>query len=118
EESGEASGVNNTLRMVGQTLGSAILGAVLLSALTTNVTTHLDESRIIPAQVKQSLEADLSSHISDISFGNTGSQTSSLPPQVGAEITKITNQSIVEANKTVMLYGLVFVFLGLLVSRF
>ena len=118
EESGEASGVNNTLRMVGQTLGSAILGAVLLSALTANVTTHLNESRIIPAQVKQGLEAGLSSHISDISFGDTGSQTGNLPPQVGAEITKITNQSIVEANKTVMLYGLVFVFLGLLVSRF
>ena len=36
-KAGEASGVNNTLRQVGQSFGAAILGAILLTAIASNV---------------------------------------------------------------------------------
>lgn len=116
QEAGEASGVNNTLRMVGQTLGSAILGAILLSTLVTNVTTGVNNSRIIPNQVKPQIEEQVSEHISSISFGESGEASAHMPKELVAELGKITNQAIVDSNKTVMLYGLLFVLLGLIIS--
>jgi EmrB/QacA subfamily drug resistance transporter len=116
KEAGEASGLNNTLRMVGQTLGSAILGAVLLSALVSNVTNGIKESHVIPDQAKQAMEDSVSSHISDISFGASENTSPDVPQNVRDELAHITNQATVDANKEVMLYGLSFILLGLLVS--
>ncbi len=115
-EAGEGSGVNNTLRMVGQTLGSAILGAVLLSSLISNVNKKIDQSNIIPAAAKPAIEQSISDNISDVSFGAQENSNSQIPENVAQELNKITNQSIVDANKTVMVYGLMFIVLGLLVS--
>ncbi len=117
QEAGEASGVNNTLRMVGQTLGSAILGAVLLSALTSNVNTSIADSKIIPDQAKTTIEQNVSKNISDISFGgNASTNNNPLPQTITNELKQITQQGIVDANKTVMVYGIIFIVLGILVS--
>lgn len=116
KSAGEASGVNNTLRMVGQTLGSAILGAVLLSALVSNVTNGIKDSQVIPSQAKQAIEQSVEDNVSSISFGAQENTSSNVPQAITDEMTKITNQSTVDANKTVMVYGTIFVLLGLLVS--
>jgi EmrB/QacA subfamily drug resistance transporter len=116
-EAGEASGVNNTLRMVGQTLGSAILGAVLLSALISNSTEGVRNSQTIPVASKPNIEAGISSRISDISFGvEDQTQATQIPDSIRNELTRITTDATVKANKTVMLYGMFFVLMGLLVS--
>ncbi|HEX3099603.1 MAG TPA: MFS transporter [Patescibacteria group bacterium] len=116
QEAGEASGVNNTLRMVGQTLGSAILGAILLSALLTNVTKGIQDSTAIPNQAKQGIEQNIADHVSSISFGAQQDNSSTVPKVIRDELATITNQATVDANKTVMVYGTIFIFLGLLVS--
>lgn len=117
QEAGEASGVNNTLRMVGQTLGSAILGAILLSALVTNVTTGIKDSTAIPDRAKDSIIQGVENNVSSISFGaQDTSSDSTVPKVVRDELATITNQSTVDANKTVMVYGTIFIILGLLVS--
>lgn len=116
-EAGEASGVNNTLRMVGQTLGSAILGAILLSALVSNVTKGIEDSSAIPDQAKQSIVQNVENNVSSISFGAQDESAQSNTPKVVRDaMTSIINQSTVDANKTVMVYGALFVLLGLLVS--
>ncbi len=116
EEAGEASGVNNTTRMIGQTLGSAILGAILLSALVTNVNDGISKSKVIPDQAKPAIEQKVSEHISDISFGEQENASAEIPQAIASELNHITNNSIVDANKTVMVYGLIFILLGLAVS--
>lgn len=117
EDAGEASGVNNTLRMVGQTLGSAILGAILLSALLTNVTKGIQNSTAIPEQAKQAIEQKIEENVSSISFGTQSSDApSNVPKIIRDELETITNQATVDANKKVMVYGMIFVLLGLLVS--
>lgn len=117
EDAGEASGLNNTLRMVGQTLGSAILGAILLSSLVSNVTNGIKDSRVIPEQAKQAIEQNVKDNVSSISFGAQDSNTASpMPTAIRLELATITNQSTVDANKTVMVYGTMFILLGLLVS--
>src|SRR4029077_15648153 len=55
EESGAASGVNTTLRQVGATLGSAIMGAVLISSLTVGLVNGVNSSQVIPPTLKPTL---------------------------------------------------------------
>ncbi len=116
QDAGEASGVNNTIRMVGQTLGSAILGAILLSSIGSNVVEGINDSKVIPDQAKQQISTGVSEHLSDISFGSGENPAQNLPLVIRNEIALITNHGVVGANKTVMVYSLLFVLLGLLVS--
>ncbi len=46
-EAGEASGLSNTLRQLGQTLGFAMIGAVLISSLSVNLIKGVDASTTI-----------------------------------------------------------------------
>ncbi len=117
KDAGEASGVNNTLRMTGQTLGSAILGAILLSSLITNVSDSVRDSANIPESYKTAIERGLDSKVSDISFGvSSDASSSAIPASIKQELEEITQRATVKANKKVMIYGMIFIFLGLLVS--
>lgn len=118
QQAGEASGVNNTMRQVGMTLGSAILGAVLLSTLATNLTAGVRESQIIPDALKQTLSEQVAQNASAIEFGGTSSIPGAMPPQLTEEISNIAKQATTDANKTTLLYGALFSFLGFLVASF
>lgn len=37
EEAGEASGVNNTLRQIGSSLGTAVIGSIIVASLASNL---------------------------------------------------------------------------------
>ncbi|HVZ67661.1 MAG TPA: MFS transporter [Patescibacteria group bacterium] len=117
EESGEASGVNGTMRQVGSTLGSAIMGAVLISVLTSHLVSGVNTSNIIPNNAKPTLSKMISSQTSNIEFG-TGANVASntMPVQIGQEITRISQQATVDANKATLLIGLAFVVIALLLS--
>jgi EmrB/QacA subfamily drug resistance transporter len=117
QQSGEASGVNNTLRQVGSSFGSAILGAVLLTAITTNVTNGINDSGKIPAQLKPQLSQSIGANASNAAFGGAESASSShLPPSIAADIDHIAKQASTDAAKTTTLYGIPFAILALLVS--
>lgn len=118
QQAGEASGVNNTLRQVGMTLGSAILGAVLLSTLATNLSTGIRNSQVIPDAMKEIIAEQVSTNASAVEFGGSSSLPSSIPPQIGAEISSIAKQATTDANKTTLLYGALFSFLGFLTASF
>ncbi|HVT01724.1 MAG TPA: MFS transporter [Patescibacteria group bacterium] len=117
EESGEASGVNGTMRQVGSTLGSAIMGAVLLSVLTSSLISGVNKSTIIPNNAKATVSSMVSSQTSNIEFGignNVANRT--MPLQIGQEITRISQQATVDANRATLLIGVFFILLGLALS--
>src|SRR5258707_14935168 len=58
-DAGEASGVMNTFRQVGASLGAAIIGAILLSTIVTNLQDAIDASPSIPTASKPHLDASL-----------------------------------------------------------
>jgi len=111
EYAGEASGVNNTTRQLGSSLGSAIIGAVLLSALSANVTTGVQKSTVIPDQVKTSV---ISSLKNEGGTTPTGSRLSS--GEVYDEIINIRNTATADANRYSMVFTVGFAVLSLLVS--
>ncbi|CAN5200057.1 MFS transporter [soil metagenome] len=117
-QAGEASGINNTMRQVGSSLGSAIIGAVLLSALTTNITTGINGSTIIPQAVKSQLVDAVSTQTSNVEFGGGAKLNSSIPQPIVKEIETISKQATVDAAKTSLLYAAFFALLGFIAALF
>ncbi len=116
EEAGEASGVNSTMRQIGSSLGSAILGAVMLTALSTNLSAGIKNSPNLPEQLKTPLEEAISSQTSNVEFGGGARLDSKLPASVTAEITAISHQATVDANQSALAWAIIFSLLGLVAS--
>ncbi len=102
QQAGEASGVNNTLRQVGSSLGSAILGAILLAAIVSGTTTGIQKSSVIPGQAKPVLAQNIGSNASNAAFGGDSHQ-GSVSPAIANEITSIINNASVEAAQKTLL---------------
>jgi EmrB/QacA subfamily drug resistance transporter len=114
-ESGEAAGVSNTFRQVGMSLGSAVIGSILISSLGANLSAGVAQSSIIPPGSKTEIANTISKHASDIEFGNTASFTN-IPREISQEIATISHQATINSDKTVFMWGMFFGFLALLLS--
>jgi EmrB/QacA subfamily drug resistance transporter len=118
QQAGEASGLNNTFRQLGQTLGTAIIGAVLLSAISTNLTNGINNSTVIPEKAKNAINESVSSQTSNVEFGGGAKTPAATSPAIKDEIISISHHAITEANKKALNYALFIVFLGLGASFF
>ena len=117
QEAGEVSGVNGTFRTVGQTLGAAIFGAVLISLLSNNLSIGVMNSSVIPQAQKAMISDAVSKQSSSIEFGGgTENAKNQLPPVITNEITTISQQATVEATHTTLLMGAGFIALALLLT--
>ncbi len=116
EEAGEVSGVNGTMRTVGQTLGAAVLGAVLISTLTTSLVNGVNASSVIPDQAKPTVSQKVSEETSNIEFGSGSVVTNNAPQPIVEEITKISQQATVDGAHTTLLIGMGVMLLGFLIS--
>ncbi len=106
-EGGEAAGLNNTLRQLGQTLGSAIVGAVLISSLGANLNSGINTSRVLPAEAKAQIAQAISAQTSQVEFG-TARVGENLPQNIQKEITSITAQATVDSNREALVYSILF----------
>lgn len=118
EQAGEASGLNNTVRQIGSSFGSAIIGAALLTALATNLSTKIQDSPVIPDKLKFQIAQSVSGQSSQVEFGEALHFSTQLPPIITDEVTKVAHQATVEASKTSIDYTIFFMILGLLCSFF
>jgi EmrB/QacA subfamily drug resistance transporter len=117
-QAGEVSGVSNTMRQLGSTLGSAIIGAVMLTALTQNLSDGIKNSPVIPSQIKSSISQTVGSQSSSIEFYGATNLPKTLPPAVTSEITRVIHQSTSDSNKKALLYADGFMLLSFLISFF
>ena len=67
EQSGEVGGIQNTFTNLGASIGTALAGAVLISALTTSFFTGIDDNQAIPPSVTAQAEVELASGIPFVS---------------------------------------------------
>jgi hypothetical protein len=118
QQSGEASGVNNTFRQLGGTLGTAIIGAVLLTAISSNLTKGINESKVIPERAKAVISENVSSQTSNVEFGGGAKVPAATSPAIKDELTSISHNAITEANKKALVYAVAIMFLGLISSLF
>ncbi|HVU59363.1 MAG TPA: MFS transporter [Candidatus Saccharimonadales bacterium] len=115
QESGEASGVNNTLRQVGQSLGTALIGTILIASITNGMVDRVANSPAIADANRTALTQTVRAQSSNIEFGIpiTGEH---LSPEEAAELKTIADESTVEANKEALLYTAIFTALAFLVA--
>ncbi len=103
DEAGEASGVNNTFRQIGSTFGSAMIGAVLFMTLASGLVSGINQSTVIPQQLKPSLSKSLSSRASAVEFGGAnqtqGNNEPKLTQGIQDELTHIAHQASADGSK-------------------
>ncbi len=56
---GEASGVNNTFRQIGTSLGQALIGALLIASLTSQLSNDIAASKVLPDAIKPQVAASV-----------------------------------------------------------
>jgi EmrB/QacA subfamily drug resistance transporter len=96
---GEASGVNNTFRQIGTSLGQALIGAVLISSLAAQLNTDVVKSKILPFDGKVQIARAVG--VSAESLGAAQAPGASiLSPAAGVEVARIKNDAIVKGVKT------------------
>ena len=94
---GEASGVNNTFRQIGTSMGQALIGALLIAGLTTQLTSDVSTSTILPAAAKPQVASDVVAAAQ--SLGTTDAAPKGVPVYITQEVTRIKNDAIVAGVK-------------------
>jgi hypothetical protein len=114
EQAGEASGVNNTMRQVGSTLGTAIIGAIMLTAVSTNLTNGVNGSQVIPSAIKPAINKTIDQQSSNVEFGGGAHVSANVPEKIRNEITTISHKAVTDANKEALSYAIFFGGVGLI----
>jgi hypothetical protein len=100
QQAGEASGVNNTSRQLGSSLGQALIGALLIAALTSQLNGDIRKSTALPAAAKPAISKQVITATQ--SLGTSSSQGGAPSPFI-KEILRIKNDAIVKGARTGML---------------
>ena len=114
-EAGEASGVLNTFRQVGISLGAAVIGAILISTILVQLNAGLAQSPNITPQSKQAISRLLVAQSSGLAFGESGI-FNSLPPQIRNEMMAMRKAATTAGIQRAFGWGAAFALLGLAVS--
>jgi EmrB/QacA subfamily drug resistance transporter len=114
-DAGEASGVVNTFRQVGASLGAAIIGAILLSTIVVNLESAIGRSPSIPPQARRGIDTSLRLQASSLAFGG-GEIFAHLPPAMRGELTQLRRVATTSGDRQALFYGAGFAMLALLVS--
>ncbi|HXI13517.1 MAG TPA: DHA2 family efflux MFS transporter permease subunit [Thermoanaerobaculia bacterium] len=115
KQSGEAAGVSNTFRQVGSSLGSAAIGAVLLSALIGNLHQSVDADRTLPASDRAAINHAIQYQPSELAFSGDlalPGTTSGAAPR----LSQLRRAATTFAIRRALLIAAAFAFLALLVS--
>ena len=100
DQSAEVGGLQNTVTNLGASIGTALAGAVLISALTTSFLTGVKDNPAIPENLSQQAQVELAAGIPFLS-----------DPQLekalaDAGVDEQTSQAVVEENSAARLAGL------------
>jgi MFS family permease len=100
EESGEVGGLQNTVTNLGASIGTALAGAVLISALTSSFFSGIRDNPAVPKDLASKAEVELAA---GIPFTSDADLETALDE---ADVPKQTADEIVEENETARLDGL------------
>ncbi len=102
-ESGEASGVNNTLRQVGSSFGTAIIGSIIIATAAATLASGVKTSTIIPPARRATVAAVVKAQSSNIEFG-IPLQGQELTSAETHELKRLSDTGTVKANKEALLF--------------
>src|SRR5262245_49640263 len=100
EQSGEVGGLQNTFTNLGASIGTALAGAVLISALTTSFFARIADNPDVPPEVTDAARVELSGGIPFVSDADLEGALDD------AGVPEATAQAIVDENEAARLDGL------------
>jgi MFS family permease len=100
EQSGEVGGLQNTVAFLGASIGTALAGAVLVSALTTSFFAGIQENPDIPPELSAAAQVELTGGVPFV----PDNQLEEALAEVG--VTGATAEAVVEDNATARIVGL------------
>ncbi len=115
KEAGQASGLNSTVRQVGMALGTAVVGTVLLTSMTSGFTDGVKNSKVLPSQVKESITKQVDNEGMD-SLSHQPSSEKNTENPISQELKSISDNAIAEGSKDTYYYTSGFFVLALIAS--
>jgi MFS family permease len=100
EQSGEVGGVQNTMTNLGASIGTAVAGAVLISALSASFFTGIQHNPSVPANVATKAQTELSSGVPFVSDAQLQTALDK------AAIPEATTDAVVKENADARIAGL------------
>ncbi len=113
EQVGEAAGVNSSISSFGLSVGLALVGAVLLAALSITFTNKTDESEILPAAEKEQIAQVLEDDAQVMSDAALEEQLASQPPEIQDEVLRINDEARPQALQIALVIPLLVSIVGL-----
>jgi EmrB/QacA subfamily drug resistance transporter len=107
DESGEASGVNNTLRQVGSSFGTAIIGSIIITQIATGLSSGVAKSTVIDDMHRPAIAAIVKAQSSNIEFG-IPLQGQALSQSETRELKRISDEATVKADREAVIFMAVF----------
>jgi hypothetical protein len=109
--------VTNTFRQIGIALGTAIIGAVLISSILLRMETAVEQNAAIPPQAKSGIAKLLVANSAELVFGDNGT-FDALPPAARNEMAALRRASTTAGIHRAFLWCAGFALAALGVSLF
>jgi EmrB/QacA subfamily drug resistance transporter len=116
QEAGEASGISNTFRQIGATMGNAVIGSILIAALTSNYTADIRQSTALPAQLKPAIQRNVKAEVQSLGQSAPVAGKRPLPAPIMAELNRIKDDATARGVRHAFGYGVGIVAFGVLAS--
>lgn len=117
KDAAQSGGVQTNMRNVGQAIGVAALGAVLLFGITSNINAAMEADPDITPTVREAVSQRSITLMSDESFLSTISDID-MTEQEKADLVAINSKARVDASKTAFIVAAVIMAAGLLTTPF
>ena len=119
EESNEAGGLQGTFQNLGASLGTALIGAILLTSLTASFVTRIEENPALPADVRTSITQEAAKGIDIVTVEQVekGAADAGLPPAQAAAVAADYGDAQIDGLKIALLGVAILAFLGLWFTR-
>jgi hypothetical protein len=119
-KSNEAGGLQGTAQNLGASLGTALIGAVLLTGLTSGFVARIDDNTALPKDVRTQIEATASENGLDVvpvEEVRTAAVDAGLPADEADAVAASYGDALLHALKRSLLAVALLAFLGLWLTR-
>ena len=119
EQSGEVGGIQNTGTQLGASIGTALAGAVLISALTASFLTGVQNNPAVPDRVAAQAQTNLAGGVPFISDADleTALSDAHVPPRTADAIVETNEQSRIDGLRVAVSILALFALVALLFTR-
>jgi hypothetical protein len=119
EESNEAGGLQGTAQNLGASLGTALIGAILLTTLTNSFVSRIEQNPDLPQHVQTTISESASKGIDIVSVDQVyqGALDAGLPPNQADAVAEDYGNAQIDGLKVAMLWVAIIAALGLWFTR-